>query len=599
MPHSSKIPAGVCGALVLLISLTIQAQVPGTPVLTSPTNGATGRSTTALTLNWATLTGASSYTVQVSQSSVFSTTVLTSSMSSSSLPVPGLVINTSYFWRVDATGSGGTGPWSGAWSFTTVNVVPASPTLTLPTNGAPNQAIAINLSWGELASASTYGVQVSTVSTFYSLFLTRTGITAISSLDTFLNATTYYWEVNATNPIGTSIWSSIWSFTTGPMTAAPTLAAPSNGAIDQALSLTLSWNSVSTATSYAVEVSATSAFSPTISKQTGITGKSLAVTGLANSMNYYWRVNASGPYGTSNWSSVYSFATPLTAPAAPALTSPSNSATGISNHPVFAWQTVNTSTYTLQVSSISAFSTTIVSQSGLGASDSIEATLAFNTTWYWRVDATNSLGTSAWSSAWSFVTETEIPVPAAPALSSPGYGSVYTNGASTVSLVWGAVSGAATYSVLVSTGSAFANTVFYQNGAATSATYNYGAGKTGDRYWRVNATNSSGTGAWSAAWYFDIEPAVTPIFPAMENAGPSDIAGFVHGTIAYKLKEQSLVDVSLFDILGRKIFSFNRMESSGSYSLSLKNYDFPAGIYLLQIKAGAMERRMRIVLPGG
>ncbi len=502
MPRLRKYPAIACSAFILFIALTIQAQVPGTPVLTSPTNGATGRSTTALTLNWATAAGASTYTVQVSQSSAFLTTVISSSnIGSSSLSVTGLAINTTYFWRVDATGAGGTGSWSGAWSFTTVNAVPASPTLTLPTNGAINQPVALNLSWGGLASASTYGVQVSTASTFYSLFSTRSGITGTSVADTFLNATTYYWEANATNPIGTSIWSGIWSFTTGQMTTAPTLVSPTNGAVNQALLLTLSWNSASTATSYRVEVSATSAFSSTISNQAGITGKALAVSGLANNMNYYWRVNADGPYGTSNWSSVYSFATPLAAPGAPTLSSPAN-------------------------------------------------------------------------------------------------GSSYYNGSLTVSLIWGAASGATTYTVQVSEGSTFANTVFNQSGTATSAAYNYGAGKTGDRYWRVNAANSSGTGIWSTVWYFYIQPVVTVVLPERENAGSLCIAGFAHGVLAYNLKEQSLVEVSLFDILGRKIFNFNRMESSGSYAISLKNYNFPAGVYLLQIKAGAIESRMKIVLPG-
>jgi hypothetical protein len=59
-------------------------------------------------------------------------------------------------------------------------------------------------------------------------------------------------------------------------------------------------------------------------------------------------------------------------------------------------------TYRLEVSTANTFATTVVNDSVLTAgSYTFPATLA-NGTYYWRVNAKNANGTSAWSAAWSF-----------------------------------------------------------------------------------------------------------------------------------------------------------------------------------------------------
>lgn len=67
----------------------------------------------------------------------------------------------------------------------------------------------------------------------------------------------------------------------------------------------------------------------------------------------------------------------------------------------------------------------------------------------------------------------------------------------------------------------------------------------------------------------------------------------------YTLTEPSQVEISLYNMLGRKFSIINRLQPSGSYSLSLKNRTLPAGVYFLHFKAGLVEKRMKIVLPGG
>jgi hypothetical protein len=55
------------------------------------------------------------------------------------------------------------------------------------------------------------------------------------------------------------------------------------------------------------------------------------------------------------------------------------------------------------VSTSSGFATTVSSQNVSGLSASVSG-LADSATYYWEVSATNSVGTGAWSSVWSFTT---------------------------------------------------------------------------------------------------------------------------------------------------------------------------------------------------
>ncbi len=152
-----------------------------------------------------------------------------------------------------------------------------------------------------------------------------------------------------------------------PTPSAPTLSTPSNGAVNQPVSLTLAWGAVYTATGYEVQVSATSAFSTTVYDQPGITGTAQAITGLANSVTYYWRANATNSAGTGSWSGAWSFST-IAPWSAPLLTSPTNGAVNQPILPVLVWGGVSgAASYTLQVSTSSAFSAMVFSQGGLTA----------------------------------------------------------------------------------------------------------------------------------------------------------------------------------------------------------------------------------------
>ncbi|HVP80105.1 MAG TPA: hypothetical protein VMV04_19665 [Thermodesulfobacteriota bacterium] len=195
------------------------------------------------------------------------------------------------------------------------NDVPVT-TLTSPANGATNVSTTPTLSWNKVSCAINYRLQIANDSSFQSMVLDQNGITDTSYqvLSGLLsNSKTYYWRVNANNAGGTNAWSLFWSFTTGVAApSAPTLVSPANNATGVSTTPTLSWNASSGATSYGLQVS-TSQTNWTGSNlkvnQSGITGTSQAVRGLANNTVYYWRVNATGAGGTSPWSSVWTFTT--------------------------------------------------------------------------------------------------------------------------------------------------------------------------------------------------------------------------------------------------------------------------------------------------
>jgi subtilisin family serine protease len=188
---------------------------------------------------------------------------------------------------------------------------------------------------------------------------------------------------------------------TPPPPAAPTLSSPANGSTGIAINTALTWNTVSGATSYNVQVSTSSGFGTTVFNASGITATSASPAGLANSTKYYWRVSATNGVGTGAWSTVRSFTTIAsgTVPAAPVLSLPANNATGVSRNPSFSWiASTGATSYNFQLSKYSNF-TKMVKNTTLTTTATSASGLSRNTLYYWRVRAINSLGTSPWSAS--------------------------------------------------------------------------------------------------------------------------------------------------------------------------------------------------------
>ncbi|MEJ8800545.1 LamG-like jellyroll fold domain-containing protein [Pontibacter sp. H249] len=294
----------------------------------------------------------------------------------------------------------------------------SAPLLSSPANQSSEISTTPILMWAATQGATNYQVQVSTSSNFTSTVYNQSGITSTSaSVSGLVAGTTYYWRVRAINGSAQSDWSNVWSFTTAApvMATAPELASPANQATGVSASPTLTWSAAQGATSYQAQVSTNSSFTSTVYNQSSITSTSVAVTGLAAGTTYYWRVRGINATSQSNWSTIWSFTTTASTPpvaSAPALTSPLNQATNVSTSPILAWAaSQGADSYQAQVSTSLGFSSTVFDQSGISTTYASVNGLNEGTTYYWRIRATNTGGTSSWSAIWSFTTTTPTPTP--------------------------------------------------------------------------------------------------------------------------------------------------------------------------------------------
>ncbi|MBF8296373.1 MAG: Fibronectin type domain protein, partial [Bacteroidetes bacterium] len=128
-----------------------------------------------------------------------------------------LTNGTVYYWRVSASDSGRTSPYSAAWSFTTIvaGAGPAAPTLLSPADGSSEISTSPMLTWRAEPGATSYQVQISTSSAFSTIVVDQSGIANTSySAGSLTNGTVYYWRVSASDSGRTSPYSAAWSFTT-------------------------------------------------------------------------------------------------------------------------------------------------------------------------------------------------------------------------------------------------------------------------------------------------------------------------------------------------------------------------------------------------
>jgi hypothetical protein len=376
---------------------------PVTPSLLSPVYGATGVSLTPV-LDWGDISAATSYDVQVLNSTLTSV-VRSAAVTGSQWTVsPALSANTLYYWKVRAKNACATSPWSSYRYFRTLCPLPAAPALVSPASGATGVSLNPLLDWGDVSGATSYEYQVSLSNTFGTIARTATVTGSQWTITTALNSgTTYYWRVRAKNACGAGPWSSYRSFTTACLsTVAPTLVSPASGATDVSLTPLLDWSDVANAASYEYQVSLSNTFG-TIARTATVTGSQWTITTALNSgTTYYWRVRAKNACATAGpWSSIRSFKTRLCLlPGTPTLMSPANGATGVSLNPLLDWGDVSGATsYEYQVSLSNTFGTIARTATVTGSQWTITTALSANTTYYWRVRAKNACATAgSWSS---------------------------------------------------------------------------------------------------------------------------------------------------------------------------------------------------------
>lgn len=231
----------------------------------------------------------------------------------------------------------------------------------------------------------------------------------------------------------------------------------------------------------------------------------------------------------------------LAQPAVPVLSAPADGATGQSLTPALSWGSVLGATvYRVQLASDAGFTSILADTVTAATSYAVYTGLTNFTQYYWQVKAFDGTDSSAFSAAFSFRTELDVPVLAAPANNA-------TAQSLTPALSWGSVTGATGYRVQLATDVAF--TAIIKDTVTAGLGYNVYAplaNYTG-HYWRVKAVDGVEEGAYSAAFAFRTELAA-PVLNAPANNSifasltPTISWNAVPGATAYDIQVASDVN---------------------------------------------------------
>ena len=517
------------------------------PSLTSPVNNTTWTQSLYPTFQWQAVSGASSYTIQISRSS--------SDFTATYLVKQGTVYNTyyiidtalsnctSYYWRVRAVDDGTSGSWSSVWKFT-VQVAPSQPVLTSPAHGATLTTRRPTFMWETSTGATAYTLEID--GTTYSV--STTTFTPYSNL----SLGSHTWRVRATSCGGgqTSDWSTQRTFDVDLDDVV--LKTPANGDTTTDTTPTFEWYPVDGATKYKLEVR-----KDTISGQkvfeVEASGTSFTPTAILNAGTYAWHVMSfRNSAWTGSWSSQPFTFTIQTGEGltAPQLQDPANGST-IDFPVTLQWSAVSSAySYTLEYSRSISFSEPI-SVTLFGTDYMISSPLEEGR-WYWHVRANTAQGDSGpWSTTWTF--EVGLPVPQ---LLSPADGA--TQGTAEVDFDWTDVTGSQIggelydldhYVLQYSTSSVFEsqNTITINEvGGFPLRDSQYGPINLGDGmyYWRVKAVYMrypDGTlreGSWSTTFSFSISTGGVSI-PSLLSPISGSVMSGTSVTLAWTTVESS------------------------------------------------------------
>lgn len=219
--------------------------------------------------------------------------------------VNNLCFNTKYYWRVRATHDLASSSWSDVRNFSIIEDFD----LSAPSNGSDNMGIAVDLEWDKVDGTKYFDVQVDMDGSFTEpfTFLSEENTLTVNNL---AFGQEYFWRVRARHDVDTSVWTSVWTFST---INTVLLSSPANDAVDIEILPTLEWNQVLGVVSYQLQYDTLADFSNPMDITIPIGEDDPVVYQIDNSLkykqNYFWRVRAINTVDTTLWSEVWTFKT--------------------------------------------------------------------------------------------------------------------------------------------------------------------------------------------------------------------------------------------------------------------------------------------------
>ena len=275
-----------------------------------PTGLAATSTATGMSLSWTAVSGVTTYTVEVENENPNTTPYhIEVGVTGTTYMPTGLLANQKYKFKVRSKCGGDHSDWSTALQFISGTgsgggmgsacAIPASLSVAMASGSA-------TLSWGAVAGAASYSIEVENASgnnQFYSFTTTTANATfLLTGLATNLN---YKFKVRANCNSAHSDWSPwlVFNSTSGTGSNSGPCSTPTGLAASVANSIvTLSWNAVSGALSYTIEVENSFGNNSLFHVETTVVGGTYQPTGLVANRNYKFKVRANCASGKSAWS---------------------------------------------------------------------------------------------------------------------------------------------------------------------------------------------------------------------------------------------------------------------------------------------------------
>jgi len=287
-------------------------------------------------------------------------------------------------------------------------------------------------------------------------------------------------------------------------------------------------------------------------------------------------------------------------PAEPYLIAPDDGAENLPPDIEFSWyESAQAEIYNLQISNDYSFSELSFQDSLITGTARLLTGLT-DGWYYWRVSASNTAGTSAWSSVRSFSVNTQvINPPAEPTLISPEDGTF--NLPVDVEFSWGISQGADSYYLEIATDNSFTSLIYQDTQITETTRFVNGFGE-GLYFWRISASNAAGTSAWSNIWSFSVSLAMKiselsnlpDAFKLSQNyPNPFNPAT----TIRYEIPKLANVTLTVYNMAGQVVEQLvNQKQQPGSYSVNWNASKYSSGIYYYQIRTEEFQQVKKMLL---
>jgi len=256
--------------------------------------------------------------------------------------------------------------------------------------------------WIGYSNAKSYHFQLSDSYDFQQVIEDIQDINSTNyKINNLLNDHIYYWRVRyTTSTFVTSNWSEIWEFRTE---SANILKAPIINSVEQIdfkipINTSLSWNSVSQATSYLFSLSKNPGFYPRIMKVSWHQDTLILVNNLDYNTLYYWRVAGQNDNAVSPWSFTKQFVTELKPVES---VTPETGNNKMNPSGLLSWESIyGADSYHIIVSDDNNFDNIIIE---ITVNDTLfQYNLEEEKSYSWKIKAVNSENESQWSEVFTF-----------------------------------------------------------------------------------------------------------------------------------------------------------------------------------------------------